>query len=229
VGEPSNVLWPDSVRRLVNGISLIAGLEYREVDGMLRNEVLVSMVTNFGGYLTNICLLQPKIDPAWEERALLADLASRELATPGEYDLDVPVYRHAALSFGVLICSDLTNLQHRLLLQGEVDCLFVPEWNQDVNTFAALVEASSHDLHAFIAQANNLRFGDSRIRGPYKPTYMRDIVRVRGGADDYAVTGEIVVPELRAYQSSPTPLLGDDAPFKPYPIGFKTAFGRRTH
>ncbi|MBI5380558.1 MAG: RNA-directed DNA polymerase [Opitutae bacterium] len=210
----------------INGISLIAGLEYREVAGMLRNEALVSLVTNFGGYPINISLLQAKVDPAWEEQAQLAKLA-RKLAPPQEGEPHVPVYRHGSLNFGVLICSDLTNLEHRHLLQGQIDCLFVPEWNRDVNTFGSLVEASSHDLHAFIAQANNLRFGDSRIRGPHKASYMRDVVRVRGGADDYSVTGQIAVPELRAYQSTSEPLLGDDAPFKPYPVGYKIATDRR--
>lgn len=209
----------------VNGISLVAGLEYRELDGKLRNEALLSLVTDFGGYRINISLLQTKVDPAWKERELLAKMG-RELAPPMDSDLQVPVYRHGALNFGVLICSDLTNLQHRASLQGEIDCLFVPEWNQDVNTFSSLIESSSNDLHVFIAQANNLRFGDSRIRGPHKENYMRDIVRVRGGADDYAVTGEILVPALRAYQSTPTPSLDDDAPFKPYPIGYKISARR---
>ena len=164
--------------------------------------------------------------PAWGERELLHELET-QLAVPGDRDLHVPVYRHGALKFGVLICSDLTNIQNRRLLQGQVDCLFVPEWNPDVTTFASLIEASSHDLHAFVAQANNLRFGDSRIRGPHKANHKRDIVRVLGGADDYAVTGEIVVPELRAFQSSPSPTLGDGALFKPYPIGYEISADRR--
>lgn len=49
------------------------------------------------------------------------------------------------------------NLKNRQALQSEIDCLFVPEWNQNVNTFYALVAASSHDTPAFVAQANTMR------------------------------------------------------------------------
>jgi predicted amidohydrolase len=129
------------------------------------------------------------------------------------------VIRHGRFHFGILICSELTNLEFRLPFRGEVDALFVPEWNRDTNTFSALVEASALDMHCFIIQANNRTYGDCRIRAPYREPFRRDVVRVTGGETDYFVIGKIDVPGLRAFQSNFQSPLGGT--YKPVPDGFE--------
>ena len=91
----------------------------------------------------------------------------------------------------MLICSELTNIAYRAHLRGAIDALFVPEWNQDLHWFEALVESTSLDLHAYVAQANTLGFGDTRLRAPMKEIWDRDVVRLKGGSHDYFVVGEI--------------------------------------
>lgn len=39
-----------------------------------------------------------------------------------------------------------------------VDAVFVPEWNPDADTFAALVESSALDIHAYIMPRSSLRY-----------------------------------------------------------------------
>jgi hypothetical protein len=109
-------------------------------------------------------------------------------------------------------------------LRGKIDALIVPEWNQDIETFNALIESSVLDMHAFLIQCNNRQFGDSRIRGPYKDNWLRDIIRVKGGIEDYYVVGEINIKELRAFQSSDR---SPNEPFKPIPDGFEIANTRK--
>ena len=70
----------------------------------------------------------------------------------------------------------------------------------------------------------NRLYGDSRIRAPYKDSWKRDIVRVKGGEHDYFVIGEIDVPALRRFQSHHR---SPDKPYKPVPDGFKIAGIRR--
>jgi hypothetical protein len=141
---------------------------------------------------------------------------------------DRPVYRHGQFCFGVLICSDLTDIQNRSRFRGKVDCLFVPEWNRDIASFSALVESAALDVHAFIGQANNRRYGDSRLRAPMKAGHLRDLIQLKGGKNDHFVIGEVDFMALRNFQSFPTP---PDEPFKPFPIGFPQAMSpfRRTH
>ena len=205
------------------GVSVLGGLEYRGDNSnprFVHNEALIALRTNFAGYPGAIFLLQPKLAPAWPERELLTNHYGKSLAPPSPLSLRHPVYRHQGLCFGLLICSELTDIQNRERFQGKVDALFVPEWNRDIESFGALIESAALDVHAFIIQANNRRYGDSRIRAPMKDNFRRDVVRVKGGLNDYFVVGEINYMSLRRFQSHAVPPTGDAAVFKPFPIGF---------
>lgn len=73
------------------------------------------------------------------------------------------------------------------------------------------------DIHAYIIQCNNRLYGDSRIREPYKESYQRDLLRMKGGNHDYCITGEIDITALRQFKfsyRSPSKL------FKPVPYRF---------
>jgi hypothetical protein len=102
--------------------------------------------------------------------------------------------------------------------------VFALEWNPDTKTFASLVEATASDLHAFVIQANNRKFGDSRIRAPANQDYERDVVQVKGGVSDYHVLGEIDYLQLRAEQLRRV----KKAKFKPTPIGFVVSKFRKS-
>lgn len=224
------------------GISFIAGVETRGAGDEYRNDVLVSLATDYYGRRGNICFVQPKISLSHEEsKQVLAN--GKKYAVGGDVDARRPVYMHGEFSFGVLICSDLTNIQNRARYQGEVDALFVVEWNKDVGTFEFLVESAAHDLHAAVVQVNNRRFGDSRVRMPYVEAYKRDVVKVKGGERDFFVFCRIDAAALRKFQSGAS--LGDKSSaceegddesekigarsrdFKPTPIGYQIANHRK--
>jgi len=216
--------WMQSILRKVGGrnISLIAGLEYR-VDlhnpAFLHNEAVISLRSNYLGYDSNLVILQPKQSPAWEEERLLKGLG-RFLFNSGSATPSHPSYIHGGFAFGVLICSELTDMANRLRFQGKIDALMIPEWNKDLVSFSALIESAALDVHAFIAQANNRKYGDTRLRGPMKEPYRRDIVRVKGGKNDYFVIAEIDYWALRKFQCHHTPPEGKNEIFKPFPKGF---------
>lgn len=211
-----------------NGVSLLAGVEYHQdrSSKRLRNDCLISLVTNWPGYLSHVSRLQPKFQPAHGEKANLENLKlgkrgrvycpSGRLAKP-------TVYVHRGFCFSPLICSDLTNIEHRNQLRGNVDALFVLEWNPDTKTFSSLVEATANDLHAYVAQVNNRMYGDSRLRAPAVEDYLRDVVQVKGGVVDYYVLGEIDYLSLRKEQSRRV----KKPRFKPKPIGYKASGYRK--
>ena len=200
------------------GISLIAGVEYLHHGSRKKkvaNQIWGSLLTDFVGFMLPIFYRQDKADPALQEEDDLwkkAGIKLSPLAKPLK-----PVISHGGFYFAILICSELTNIEYRAVVRGNVDALLVPAWNKDIETFSSLIESSSLDIHAFIVQSNNRKYGDSRIRAPYKDSWLRDEIRVKGGIDDYVVIGEINIEALRKFQSyhrSP------DGPFKPVPDGF---------
>lgn len=232
--RPSYIVFPELsiplrwalriARKLAaNSVSFVAGIEYHrdKATQRLRNDALVSLTTRWPGYASNIVRLQPKFAPAHEEKKQLLGV-SNALYRPSGKDSRPTVYRHGGYCFAVLVCSDLTNIEHRNLLKGYIDTLYVLEWNPDVKTFASLVESTAFDLHTFITQANNRRFGDSRIRCPAKEEYRRDVVQVKGGESDFYVIGIIDYLELRKEQRTK-----QHSFFKPMPIGFTMSDFRR--
>lgn len=208
----------------MNGISLLCGVEYYKKGGKFRNDCLLSLTTGWPGYGSYVLRMQPKLAPAHGEAEQLKKAGS-SLHEPAGFDAVLPVYVHGAFAFGVLLCSDLTNIEHRKYFQGHVDALFVLEWNPDVATFSFLVEATAHDVHTFVVQVNNRLYGDSRIRAPFRIEHKRDSVRIKGGVTDYYVVADIDFWPLRAYQKRKHPPKNGE--FKPVPIGFRISKLRR--
>lgn len=203
------------------GVSLIAGLESRGSKGGYTNEALVSLSSNFFGRNGAICFIQPKIALACHES--VECLAKKKIFKSPPLDVARPIYIHAGMCFGVLICSDLTTIDNRAFFQGHIDTLFVLEWNKDISTFEFLVESAAHDLHAAIVQVNNRAYGDSRIRMPFADSFRRDVVQVKGGDEDFFVVSSVDIGALRAFQRK----LGFNSVFKPLPIGYKMSLIRR--
>ena len=206
------------------GISLITGIEYLHASkGRVRNQVWAALSHDGLGFPSLMIYRQDKQRPALHEEQELQRLAGLELK-PDKTWKTPPILQHGDLRFAMLICSELTNISHRAALRGKVDALFVPEWNPDTETFNALVESAALDMHAYIVQCNDRQYGDSRIRAPFKESWQRDLLRVKGGITDYCVIGEIDVQALRQFQSS---YRSPAKPFKPVPDGFEIDFGRK--
>lgn len=202
-------------------LSLIVGLEYRLQEKEAANEALVALRSDGPGYSFPWSILQMKQAPALEEERLLQDVGGLVLLRS---DQRPPIYRHGPLFLATYICSELLSISNRAELFGKIDCLFVVEWNQDINHFDALVSSAANDLMCFVVQSNNRKFGDSRIRSPAKNEWERDLLRVRGGVQDHFMVGALDVEQLRRFLSRHRALSG---PFKPKPIDLELPASRR--
>lgn len=228
--------WLPSLSRKLrsSGISLIAGVEYDRVpigntaQTCVTNEAFMYLMDDRVGYREQCVIKQRKGYPAHHEREELRHKFGVELAPflGNEEICKKRVIKHFGHNFGLLICSELTDIRFRERFRGEVDSLFILSWNPDLESFAALVDSAALDVHCFVSLVNNRRFGDSRVRAPYKKQWRRDLVRVKGGLEDYFVTTELDLSELRQFQSHVEPPLGEEATFKPFPEGFRIADDR---
>lgn len=223
--------WVDSLATRLNamGISLIAGTEYRHFDNSeVLSEACLLLTDNRLGYPATVKIWQPKLEPAvGEDRELTTKYGKRWAVSKLRGKRIKPVYIHNNTHFGIMVCSELQNSKARVKFQGEVDALMVLSWNQDLETFASLVESAALDVHAYTILVNNRKYGDSRVRSPAKKSFMRDIARVRGGDNDFVIATTLDIDSLRAFQSRAKrwPESGD--PFKPVPEGFNINKSRR--
>lgn len=215
--------WVKSVseRLLKAGISLIAGLDYEHHGSSIHSEAVMILTDDRLGYQSSIELRQQKLNPASGEEETLLRIHglkwSRNLVP------EKPVYLHNGFAFGLLICSELQNISYRQFYQGQVDCVMVLAWNKDLETFSALVESASLDVHSYIALVNNRTYGDSRVRSPGKKVHQRDICRLRGGENEHLVIVELDLKSLREFQSRAKNWPRDDDRFKPVPEGYSLA------
>ncbi|MCC8444766.1 RNA-directed DNA polymerase [Xanthomonas cannabis] len=218
---PRRWAFSASAKLAKSGVSFMAGLENENASGVFYNDALVALSTKWPGYNSHISYIQPKMLPAHEERKALKKVGRnlRSVAIKRAR----PVYKHGEHFFGLLICSDLTNIDNRRCFQGQVDTLFTLEWNQDVNSFSSLVEAAAQDLHAYIVQVNSRQYGDSRVRAPAVETFRRDVVQVKGGDEDYFVVAPLNISEIKKFHHSK----GAKGNWKPLPIGFSMSSERK--
>lgn len=219
-------LWFFRIARKLQfcGISLISGVEYLHTeDSKVRNQVWAALSHDGLGFPSTMIYRQDKQRPALHEERELHRLAGLKMK-PEKTWSKPPIIEHGEFRFALLVCSELTNISYRSALRGKVDALFVPEWNQDTETFNALVESAALDIHAYVIQCNDRQYGDSRIRAPFKDSWKRDVLKVKGGITDYCVIGEIDINSLRQFQSNHRSPSG---PFKPVPDGFKICKHRK--
>ncbi|MFW7414100.1 reverse transcriptase domain-containing protein [Demequina sp. SO4-18] len=212
-----------------HGIGLVSGVEYitRE-PRLVANQVWAALPVHHPDVPSMYIHKQDKQLPAPHEEELLTELGDLrfEPISPRTNSEQIPVIDHGGFYFSVLICHELTDISARAYLRGKVDALFVPEHNQDIKSFSSLVESSALDIHAYIVQANDRRFGDSRVRAPRKKDYQRDLVRVSRGTRDYVVAATLDIDALRIHQSMyrPDPNITG---FKPCPSGFEITPARK--
>lgn len=216
--------WVNTItnRLSQSAIALIAGTEYRHMSGAtLKSEALLNLCDNRLGYPIWCNYWQPKLQPAVGEDKELQIIHGKTWCKSLNINSIKPVYIHNGFHFGIMICSELQNSKARIEFQGNVDSLFVLSWNQDLDTFSALLEAAALDVHAYSVLVNNRSYGDSRVRSPAKIGFKRDLARIKGGENDYFVTVTLDFKSLREFQSRATRWTTDDDKFKPVPEGYK--------
>ena len=219
---PSRLFLGLSYKLSKSGISLIGGVEYlHREDGNVCNQVWCSLLHKGLHFPQSVVIKQDKVLPAIHEESILKECGVTLI--PENDDNKCAIIRHGDFYFGVLICSELTNINYRALFRGYVDAVFVPAWNKDTEMFGSLIEAAAYDIHAYIIQCNTRQYGDTRIRIPSKDHYKRDVVKIKGGEEDFFVIGNLDIKALRQFQSKHNTFIDEKALFKPVPVGFQIA------
>ncbi|WP_205955563.1 reverse transcriptase domain-containing protein [Pantoea stewartii] len=219
--------WINTVSKFLQdaGISLIAGLDYsKPTDETIYSEAVLILRDDRLGFPSSVQIRQPKSLPAPSEEERLEKFFGLRWADKSSNKI---IYNHSGFYFGLLICSELQNIRYRQAFQGHVDCLMVLSWNKDIESFSALVESASLDVHAYIALVNNRAYGDSRVRSPAKKSFGRDICRLRGGENEHIVVASIDIDKLRSFQSRKRRWPAEVDPFKPIPEGYTISGLRR--
>lgn len=75
----------------------------------------------------------------------------------------------------------------------------VLSWNKDLDIFVFLIEFVVLDIYVYIILVNNWKYGDSCVCLFVKESFLCDIVRVRGGENDFVVVVILDIKVLRLF------------------------------
>lgn len=202
-------------------IGVICGLEHRVTrTNVARNEVLAALPYQAGNHhwaCMPIHRLKRIYSP--EETFVLLNESLKIPSASASRDR-YQLIRWRGASFAVYNCFELTNIEDRCLFKGKVDFIICTEFNRDVNYFSNIVESAARDLHCYVIQVNDSKFGDSRVVCPSKSDRMNPL-RIKGGDNLTFLTMSIDLKSLREHQRKGYGLQKDSPLFKPTPAGFK--------
>lgn len=204
-----------------HNIGVICGLEHRvSKKNIAYNEVLTALpYKTENHHLACVPIRKLKRIYSPEEVFLLKN---NNVKIPKQNRDAYQLIRWRGVSFAIYNCYELASIEDRSLFKGKVDFIVGTEFNRDVNYFSNIVESAARDLHCYIIQVNDSRFGDSRIVSPSQTEKMNPL-RIKGGENLTFLTMKLNLKTLRDHQIRGYGLQKDSNDFKPTPPGFNVA------
>lgn len=201
-------------------IGVVCGLEHRiDARGYALNEVLAALpYQTRSGHWSCIPVRRVKRFYSPEESFILINEGLKLPAKRDPYHL----FRWRGASFAIYNCYELASIEDRSLFKGSVDFIVASEFNRDINYFSNIIESAARDLHCYVIQVNDSRFGDSRVVSPSKSENMNPL-RIKGGDNLTFLTMSLNLKSLRTHQRKGYGLQKESKDFKPTPPGFSLA------
>ncbi len=189
--------------------AIVTGLQYIPyAKDQVKNYIAAILPFTFGGlhYKNAFIFIREKNDYSPKEKI--------NLAKHGKYCFDRPVpnyqiYLWKGLDLATFVCFEFTDIFARALLKSKCDIIAAPVFNSDTTYFSNIIDSAVRDLHTIIVQANNSKYGDSRITGPYNRDN-KDIIKIKGCENDHILIGEVDLSEILKFQAEYYRKLGKD-------------------
>jgi len=196
--------------------ALVFGLEHWVVGNKAYNFLVTMMpvvVDGFKSLVINI-RLKNHYSPAEIELLKGYGYIVPEVVEPS-YDL----FKWRGCHFTTFNCFELSNIEHRARFKSKVDLLVSSEFNKDITYFSNIVESAARDIHCYVVQVNDSRYGDSRVTQPAKSDY-KDLINVKGGKNPTILVDTLDLKLLREFQLKEYSGQKTMGVFKPTPPDF---------
>ena len=192
--------WIEDIAKFarITGTAVICGVKHFIKGDKIYNCVatIVPVGNNAGYYHNALVVLREKNDYSPEEISLIEYNNYKHEEKDKSYNC---IFNWDNIKFSVFDCYELTDIYARAIMKSQLDILFAPEYNKDINYFSNIVESASRDIYCFVVQINTSNYGDTKIIAPYK-TELKCIANIKGGERDSIHIGKINVEEFREYQ-----------------------------
>lgn len=212
--------WIDKMIRIAKShqMGMVFGLEHIvESDTNVYNYVVTLLPFTTNGFKN--CAVEIRLKNHYSPKEKKYIKGYFQSVPVQEKEKNYTMYNWKGLSFAPYCCFEIASVEDRSLFKSKVDAIVVVEWNTDVEYFSNIIESMSRDLHCYCVQVNYSQYGDSRIVQPAQ-SYLKNIVRTKGGSNDYLIVEKINIGELRDFQIKDYELQEMHGKYKPTPPGF---------
>ena len=178
---------------------VVTGIKYFVVGNRVYNfQATIIPYTISNKYTSTVILLREKNDYAPFEKEIVHNNGYKTFDSPE------PLYFLISLPSGIkfapFICYELTDIYARSLFKNSVDFIVACEFNQDIIYFSNVIESTSRELFAFVAQVNSSNYGDTKIVAPYHEKD-KTLISISGGLKTSVHKGKINISNLRTFLS----------------------------
>lgn len=122
--------------------------------------------------------------------------------------------------FGIMICSDIFDIERMILYQTRIHHLFVISLNKDINTYFAMAESLVRLIYCNVVICNTGHFGGSLAFSPYKDGNERTIYKYHGQNSFTIHQVKLPVRELDDAQKRDFSIPNANRKFKASPPGY---------
>jgi hypothetical protein len=199
-------------------IGVVCGFEHRiDRKGLAFNEVLAALPYKARNNPV-ACVPCKRLKRHYSPNEIFI-LKNENLKIPNLKRDKYQLFRWRGCSFAIYNCYELASIEDRSIFKSKVDFIIGTEFNKDTNYFSNIVESAARDLHCYVVQVNDSRYGDSRIVCPSKTEKMNPL-RIKGGENLTFLTMNLNLKALRTHQRKGYGLQKDSDEFKSTPPDF---------
>jgi predicted amidohydrolase len=168
-----------------HNVMIIAGIDFQRNPtdhSKIRNRGIISIPNNWGkdSVSTRLtCMYYGKTYFTYMERNMFKNIEGFECNEDPEQNMYIFKTKDFG-NFGIMICSDIFDIERMMLYQTKIHHLFIISLNMDLNTYFAMSETLTRLLYCNVVICNTGHFGGSLAVSPYADTNERTIYKYQG-------------------------------------------------
>lgn len=169
---------------LKNNVVIIAGIDFYKdpLYDRVRNRGVITIPNNWGSRLLSNrlnSLMFGKTYFTYMEKAMFNNLALKKCVEYPEQNMYI--FKSGKFgNFGIMICSDIFDIERMLLYQTRIHHLFIISLNKDLTTYFHMAESLARLLYCNIIICNTGFYGGSVVISPFDNQQDRLIYKYQG-------------------------------------------------
>ncbi len=202
---------------------IIFGLEYIVHEDLVKNYLMVSLpYTSHNGFKSSILTYRLKNHYAPSEINTIEDLNKKCMMNDSKKQNYI-LYNWKGISFVPYCCYEIADITARSLFKNNCHIVTISEFNKDTKYFDNICESLSRDLYCYCISSNTSKYGGTSIIQP-SSSENKYIIRLKGGENDYIVTHDLNISDLKDKSLRSYSADYSDTHLKPQPPGLKKKF-----